>query len=128
MLTSFLLVLVAIAALISAGWFIGKKDRKKSGALLAVGVISMFLAVYSMRAPFSLLKDGEMRNAAYVLDYRLDGADGDIILLISDAKTGNGRVAVVSKYPPEGYREVQSRGMPVLLVNENLIRSPPPKQ
>lgn len=87
----------------------------------------MFLAIYSIRAPFSILVDGEMRNAAYVVDYKLDDVDGKtIILFVSDAKTGVGRVATLSKYPPDGYREVLSRDRPPLLLNESLIRSPPP--
>ena len=87
----------------------------------------MFLTIYSVRAPFSLLKDGEMRNAAYVVDFKLDDVDGKTtILFVSDAKTGGERVAALTKSPPEGYREVQSHDRLPLLLNESLIRSPPP--
>lgn len=127
MLVSVLLVLVSCAALVSVGIFFNKKDKLKAGGLLVGGVIFMFLSVLSMRAPFTLLKDGEMRNAAYVLDYKLVETDGTIVLLVSDAKTGSGRIVSLSKYPPDGYREVVSRDRPTLLLNESLIRSPPPK-
>ena len=97
--------------------------------LFMLGGLFIFVTVYSARAPFSLLRDGEVRNAAYVVEYRLDDTDGKTtILFMSDAKTGTGRVAVLSHYPPDGYREVNSPDRLPLLLNESLIRSPPPNK
>ncbi|TAN73530.1 MAG: hypothetical protein EPN14_09795 [Gallionella sp.] len=129
MLLPVLFAIVSSIVLVSAGGVFYKKEKWKAGLLLILGEVLIFLSIYSVRAPFSLLRDGEMRNAAYVVDFKLDDADGKtIILFVSDAKTGGGRVAALSKYPPDGYREVQSRDRLPLLLNESLIRSPPPNK
>lgn len=127
MLLSVLFAIASSTVFISVGGFFYKKEKWKAASLLVLGGIFMLLAIYSVRAPFSLLRDGEMRNAAYVVDFKLDDADGKTtILFVSDAKTGGARVAALSKYPPDGYREVLSPDRPPLLLNESLIRSPPP--
>lgn len=129
MLLSVLLAIISSAALVSVGVFFSKKKKWNAVSLLILGEILLFLSVYSFKDSFSLLRDGEMRNAAYVVDFKMDGEDGkEIILLVSDAKTGLGRIATLSKYPPDGYREVLSRDRPPLLLNESLIRSPPPSK
>ena len=129
MLLSVLFAIVSSAALVSVGIFFYKKEKLKAGLFLILGEVLMLLTVYSVRAPFSLLKDGEVRNAAYVVEYRLGDTDGKTtILFMSDAKTGIGRIAALSHYPPDGYREVLSRDRPPLLLNESLIRSPPPNK
>lgn len=129
MLLSVLFAIVSSAALVSVGVLFYKKEKWKAASLLILGELLMFFSVYSARAPFSLLRDGEMRNAAYIVDFKLDDVDGKTtILFVSDAKTGMGRVATLSKYPPDGYREVQSHDRLPLLLNESLIRSPPPNR
>lgn len=129
MLLSVLFAIVSSAVLISVGGFFHKKEKLKAALLLILGEILLFLTVFSARAPFTLLRDGEMRNAAYVVDYKLDDTDGKTtILFMSDAKTGVGRVAALSKYPPDGYREIQSPDRLPVLLNESLIRSPPPNK